>query len=966
MRQELVKRALSSFSKLGYKFENFIWENLRETSKIAIEKMRNMSDYEVLQTIKDGIVIDRKNQYQFPYYEKVQIIDFKNVNKNDFYILQEVHIQNCIFDSIITVNGMPLVLIEFNRDTDKGCIQLQKYLSEESLSEYLRTIQIVVSIGENGLKYKTKHRLSSWKTWNFNQVENIEEKIENFFNKETLLNIIQNYIVFIDGKNEIATYYQYWATEKIMENEERKKKIYLASGSGKTTSMLFLIEKLQNEIKKTKILILVERLVMQDILAKKIKDNLLKNVAVANTSTELETMINNTKEDIIITTIQKLYIYNGVYLGKINIIADFVTPYNENLLERLGKENFKNATLIEYTNNKENNENYLYYYSEGQAIKDGVITKIFYEEKNGVDIYNQDSIINDINKSFRNNYLKNRKAIILTQEKNSIEYIKKMAENQSIATTSIIENMNSKEFIEDIVRENESLENYKRDSIQNFNYGQLEILVVSSLEELKEITTEKVDTIYLDKEISINMLSEICTILNRKRVGKERGLIVDYAKNKNKLKEFTMQTIHQEENKEIVSDISKIINDARQLYFGLLREEKTVKRNMKTIYGLDSRIMAIEVESYLIKVKKFLERISFIFSSEDLLKLLEEREQKRYKEQIINFLDVMDQIAVVYVKEIKEKQLIKEWCRKLGINSFDFTPIQKSDLWEYPNLEGAWKKFSTVQSSEAIKNRLKIYAINTGKEQLEKLEKQYKQNQIDETQYCKEIERIRQEYVKKIRNNEIPKELKSEEFCVLLYDKIKNAICAGEIKVLSEEKLANIIIEISNLIKENIKIGWKGNIYLWKKIELKIIEEIYDRMQKGEIFISETMLDRFLIEIKNIAFQTIDISRNYIKSYVYYIKKKNAYAVAEKRETGFVVLKNSTTVEGFSKNMDIHFVKIGENLRKDGIIVNNKFVKDYEFRSPSTAANIILGRSSNGRIEWKDKNGKTIAQNEEE
>jgi hypothetical protein len=36
------------------------------------------------------------------------------------------------------------------------------------------------------------------------------------------------------------------------------------------------------------------------------------------------------------------------------------------------------------------------------------------------------------------------------------------------------------------------------------------------------------------------------------------------------------------------------------------------------------------------------------------------------------------------------------------------------------------------------------------------------------------------------------------------------------------------------------------------------------------------------------------------------------------------------------------------------------FNQDYVFSSPSTAAGVVLGRSSNGRTEWKDSQGRTL------
>ena len=55
-------------------------------------------------------------------------------------------------------------------------------------------------------------------------------------------------------------------------------------------------------------------------------------------------------------------------------------------------------------------------------------------------------------------------------------------------------------------------------------------------------------------------------------------------------------------------------------------------------------------------------------------------------------------------------------------------------------------------------------------------------------------------------------------------------------------------------------------------------------------------------------------------------------------------------------------------LRKDfieqGVIIENGqhlvFTQDQVFSSPSTAAGVILGRTANGRIEWKNGEGITL------
>ena len=36
------------------------------------------------------------------------------------------------------------------------------------------------------------------------------------------------------------------------------------------------------------------------------------------------------------------------------------------------------------------------------------------------------------------------------------------------------------------------------------------------------------------------------------------------------------------------------------------------------------------------------------------------------------------------------------------------------------------------------------------------------------------------------------------------------------------------------------------------------------------------------------------------------------------------------------------------------------FTQDYTFSSPSTVASVVLGRSANGRLEWKDAQGRAL------
>ncbi len=87
----------------------------------------------------------------------------------------------------------------------------------------------------------------------------------------------------------------------------------------------------------------------------------------------------------------------------------------------------------------------------------------------------------------------------------------------------------------------------------------------------------------------------------------------------------------------------------------------------------------------------------------------------------------------------------------------------------------------------------------------------------------------------------------------------------------------------------------------------------------------------------------------------------------------YVVLKGSQfqndTKQIREQKLPVTYYKRIEDLINKGIIVDKgdyyQLTKDISFSSPSTAALFVLGRRSNGRTEWKTKDGLTFAEFEE-
>lgn len=74
----------------------------------------------------------------------------------------------------------------------------------------------------------------------------------------------------------------------------------------------------------------------------------------------------------------------------------------------------------------------------------------------------------------------------------------------------------------------------------------------------------------------------------------------------------------------------------------------------------------------------------------------------------------------------------------------------------------------------------------------------------------------------------------------------------------------------------------------------------------------------------------------------------------------FVVKKGSRIAHSVTGGIPETYKREREKLIKDGVIVNDEFVEDYTFSSPSTAGGIVLGRSCSGPSEWTTLEGRSL------
>ncbi len=100
-----------------------------------------------------------------------------------------------------------------------------------------------------------------------------------------------------------------------------------------------------------------------------------------------------------------------------------------------------------------------------------------------------------------------------------------------------------------------------------------------------------------------------------------------------------------------------------------------------------------------------------------------------------------------------------------------------------------------------------------------------------------------------------------------------------------------------------------------------------------------------------------------------YLTSKGIKAEGMETLDGFVVRSGSGAVQGEVPSCHAYIKELRTGLIANGVLKrtgnNYNFTQDYTFSSPSTAAGVVQGRSANGRVHWKSKEGKTLKELQE-
>lgn len=244
----------------GYN-QNLISKALYEFSKVAGDQSKSLYDVnkEVYTMLRYGVNVQPETGQN---KETVWLIDWQNPLENDFAIAEEVTIKGFHKkrpDLVLYVNGIALGVLELKRSTvsiSEGIRQNNDNQKHIFIKPFFSTIQLVMA-GNNveGLAYaaidtREKYFLK-WKETSAQAAGydyQLDLNIVQMLNKERLIELIHDFIVFDRGQKKLCRPNQYFgikAAQKFVKNHENGI-LWHTQGSGKSLIMVWLAKWIRN------------------------------------------------------------------------------------------------------------------------------------------------------------------------------------------------------------------------------------------------------------------------------------------------------------------------------------------------------------------------------------------------------------------------------------------------------------------------------------------------------------------------------------------------------------------------------------------------------------------------------------------------------------------------------------------------------------------------------------------------
>ena len=412
------------------------------------------------------------------------------------------------------------------------------------------------------------------------------------------------------------------------------------------------------------------------------------------------------------------------------------------------------------------------------------------------------------------------------------------------------------------------------DAIKNkFIDGEIDILIVCS-KLLTGFDAPLTQILYIDKELKEHGLLQAIARTNRLCEGKDFGLIVDYRGLIKKLDDALeiysgagLESFDEDDIKGVVVDVMSCIAKLRDTYSQLNDIFSSIKNKDDTeeieIYLADDEIRA----KFYNALCTFGRALSIVINSETSYNGIDKSELKKYKDQFTYFSKIRRSVKIRYADIIDNAEYEKQMQNLLDthMSVCGIKQITKPvDILNRDDMEKELKELGSLRSkadaiishmTKSIKEKYDenpAYYDSFSKRIKEALE-EYKNRIITEAEYLEKMRTIMEDYRKGTTNISYPEKIKGNVHAQAFYGVI-TALLDDVINISKNiDIVSDIVLEITEIIKENDTVDWQSNQTIHNKIAQQIDDLFYKFEKEYDFKLDFDTIDKVIENVITVA-----------------------------------------------------------------------------------------------------------------
>ena len=272
--------------------------------------------------------------------ETVKFINWEEPNKNDFYFAEEVTIKGEHTkrpDIVLYINGIAVCVIELKRSivsVSEGIRQNLDNQKDEFIKTFFSTIQLCFAGNDTeglriGVIATSEKQYIEWKedekandtlslfikAQSENEGYKIDRHLISLCQKERLLDILYNFIVFDSGNKKFCRHNQYFGVLAARQRIKAKEGgiIWHTQGSGKSLTMVWLSRWIKENNPEARVLIVTDRDELDDQIENKVfgADGVGDEIYRTKSCEDLIKKLNKTTPRVICSLVHKFGRSNG-------------------------------------------------------------------------------------------------------------------------------------------------------------------------------------------------------------------------------------------------------------------------------------------------------------------------------------------------------------------------------------------------------------------------------------------------------------------------------------------------------------------------------------------------------------------------------------------------------------------------------------------------------------------------------